>query len=350
MVGSVQYKYNGTEWILEGQTLRAKYTDPIINSTITSESEGTETSNQTEASYSFGDSFTNKVEIPLPKYPVNATNDTFELDLFEISYVEEIFNINIEDTLKITDGVTTIKVADTDDTVLVDGSNSVAGSITKNSETDANSVTTISYTVRLDLSKLSGDTVQVEYDTVLKDKAVIGSSGNSITNTLRYSTDPYGTSINTINVTNKIYTYALELINTNYFDSTIKIKGAKYELYKDEALTKKMGDLETNEEGYDVILGLEEGTYYLKQTDAGEIRLKDNGKEEKYRLNKDSIVAKVKIDGSTPGSQDGYYLVNVRSKIEGNLPFTGSTGVYLFTIIGLFVIISGAVYYYKKEK
>ena len=168
-----------------------------------------------------------------------------------------------------------------------------------------------------------------------------------ITNTLRYSTDPYGDSVNTINVTNKIYTYALELKNTNYYNNNVPVNSAKYELYKDERLTEKVCDLETDSNGYALHLGLEEGTYYLKQVDPG---YNDSNKKEQYRLNKDNVVAKIKIDGSTAGSQDGYYIVNIRSKIEGNLPFTGSTGVYFFTIIGLLVIIVGGVYYYKKQK
>ena len=346
MVGTVNLVANGTIYVRSRATISAKYTDPVINSTIT-DSGSTESSSLTEASYSFGDSFTNKVEIPLPSYPVNATNDTFELDLFEISYVEEIFNIDIEDSLRITDGISTIKVDDNNKTALVDNNNAPAGSITKNKETDENNVTTVSYTVRLDLSKLKGDTVEVQYDTVLKDQAKIGSSGNLITNTLRYSTDPYGDSVNTINVTNKIYTYALELKNTNYYNNNVPVNSAKYELYKDEALKEKVCDLETDSNGYALHLGLEEGTYYLKQVDPG---YNDSNKKEQYRLNKDNVVAKIKIDGSTAGSQDGYYIVNIRSKIEGNLPFTGSTGVYFFTIIGLLVIIVGGVYYYKKQK
>ena len=346
MVGSVNLVADGNLWVRNGSIISAKYTDPVINSTI-KPTGSTDSSALTEASYSFGDSFTNKVEIPLPSYPVNATNDTFELDLFEISYVEEIFNIDIEDSLRITDGVSTIKVDDSNKTALVDNNNAPAGSITKNKETDANNVTTVSYTVRLDLSKLKGDTIEVQYDTVLKDQAKIGSSGNLITNTLRYSTDPYGDSVNTINVTNKIYTYALELKNTNYYNNNVPVNSAKYELYKDEALKEKVCDLETDSNGYALHLGLEEGTYYLKQVDPG---YNDSNKKEQYRLNKDNVVAKIKIDGSTAGSQDGYYIVNIRSKIEGNLPFTGSTGVYFFTIIGLLVIIVGGVYYYKKQK
>ena len=345
MIGSVNRVANGSEWDIESPRISAKYTDPVINSTITPTG-STESSSLTEASYSFGDSFTNKVEIPLPSYPVNATNDTFELDLFEISYVEEIFNIDIEDSLKITDGISTIKVS-ANNTTLVDNNNAIAGSITKNKETDANNVTTVSYTVRLDLSKLKGDKVDVQYDTVLKDQAKIGSEGNLITNTLRYSTDPYGDSINTINVTNKIYTYALELKNTNFYNNNVPVNSAKYELYKDEALKEKVCDLVTDNNGYALHLGLEEGTYYLKQVDPG---YNDSSKKEQYRLNKDNVVAKIKIDGSTQGSKDGYYIVNIRSKIENNLPFTGSTGVYFFTIIGLLVIIVGGVYYYKKQK
>lgn len=346
MIASVNYEKDGTNWKTGTVNIKAKYTDPIINSTIGNK-DSSESSKEKEASYSFGDSFTNKVEIPLPNYPVNATNNTFELDLFEISYVEEIFKIDIEDSLKITDGRTTIKVSDTNKNELVDEVNSKSGTITKNSSTDENNITTVSYTVRLDLSKLSGDAVNIEYDTVLKDKAVIGSNGNLITNTLRYSSDPYGTNINTVNVTNKIYTYALELKNTNFYDSSVPVQSAKYELYKDEELKNKVCDLVTDSNGYALHLGLEDGTYYLKQVDPG---YNDSNKKVEYRLNKENTVAKIKIDGSTPGSKDGYYIINVRSKIDGSLPFTGSTGVYFFTIIGLAIIIVGAIYYYKKQK
>lgn len=354
MVGNIVADYNESTstWDIVNQQIAAKYTDPGMSSTIVDNPtpEGSESSEHTEASYSFGDKFSNVVDIPLPNYPTNATNDTFELDLFEITYVEENFEINIEESLKITDGTSNIKVSSNNNNVLINQNNDVAGSITKNSQTDENNTKTVSYTVRLDLSKLSGTSVKVQYDTILKENATIGSSGNTITNTLRYSTDPYGTAINTIKVTNKIYTYALELYHSNYYDHSVPISNSKFELYKDEALTKKIGELTTDEQGKSYHLGLEEGTYYLKQITAGNVRLRENGKEESYRLNKENIVAKIHVDGAVPGSKDGYYLVEVRSKLTGNLPFTGGEGVAFFTILGLFIIIVGSVYYYKKEK
>ena len=126
-------------------------------------------------------------------------------------------------------------------------------------------------------------------------------------------------------------------------DKSKVLSGVKFEVYSDASLTKKLGEMTTDSTGRGRLPGLAEGTYYLKQVSTA------SG----YTLPKDAITIKVKLEGSTPSSVEGYYEAEVAAFEAGTLPFTGGPGTILYTVIGMITIVSAIllfVLYARKKK
>lgn len=205
------------------------------------------------------------------------------------------------------------------------------------------------------LDKISGDTtITITYSAVLNENAKIGGDGNK--NTL-----DYGDSSKVESGEVKVYTYSFDLVKTDK-DKKL-LTGAEFELYSDQALTKKILFIKngttyrvakTGETGADgtisidsaekvVISGLGNGTYYLKETKA------PNG----YKL---LLSAKdITIDGQNIGATftgDTYESggVHVTNEPGTTLPGTGGTGTTVFYVLGSALMLGAVVLYITKKR
>ena len=149
-------------------------------------------------------------------------------------------------------------------------------------------------------------------------------------------------------VTNPIYAYTYKLqLNKNVLgDPTKKLGGAVFEIYSDASLTKKVGSVTTDEEGFAEFSGLGEGKYYLKEVTA------PTG----YSLLKRPTEIEIKYDESLIDSETGEYcgpVVDIANQKISALPITGGMGTILYTLVGILFIGSagvGIIYYKNKNR
>ncbi len=121
-----------------------------------------------------------------------------------------------------------------------------------------------------------------------------------------------------------------------------KLNGAKFALYKDEALTDKVGE------------GLSFGaiepnrTYYLRETTA------PNGYKLLNRTLKVVVdkTGKITIDGYTIGYNNGINTVSIVNEPIDILPSTGGSGNIKYVVAGVIIIILGCLSYivYTRKK
>lgn len=104
-----------------------------------------------------------------------------------------------------------------------------------------------------------------------------------------------------------------------------------------EAIVAKV----TDANGIGRLAGVTAGTYYLKETKA----------PVGYRMLDDALQVKVKVEGSTAASTEGYYKAEISNTKNGILPFTGGNGLLIYSIFGIIVIgIAGYLIIEKQKK
>lgn len=254
------------------------------------------------------------------------------------------------------------------------------------------------FTVKIDsdfAKANAGKAIIVTYTAELNEGAVIGGSGNPNEVTVEYSNNPYwdGTGEPTTNETTKdtvvVFTFQGNGTKVDGANENV-LGGAEFELYTSEAMNDesriyvKSGEqdgiyITTKEEtetkitsiskdenkGKFVIKGLEEGTYFLKETKApdGYNLLKNpiklvvtpvydedaNGKPIIKILNVSFVDSPAELIGTSPA--DGTFDYKVKNTSGPILPETGGIGTYLFTFGGLILMIAAAVLLiYSKKK
>ena len=322
MVGNIIPTANGNDWTINDATIVAKVANASVTKSVGSigHSDGT---------YGVGKEFSYFLVGGVPQYPTNATNKVY----------------TIKDTLGAgldLSGVSSIIVKDGDVTLTTKSDGTVVNAA-------GTTVATITIsgknlTIAFNVDYVTSTTVTVEYKAKLNNSAVLGDEGNLNSATLTYSNEPYGTATVTSNVTQaSVFTYGIEVLIYANGDKSKVLSGVKFEVYSDASLTNKLGELTTDGTGRGRLPGFAEGTYYLKQVSTA------SG----YTLPKDAITIKVKLEGSTPGSVEGYYEAEVAAFEAGTLPFTGGPGTILYTVIGMITVVSAIllfVLYTRKKK
>ncbi|MEE0014455.1 MAG: isopeptide-forming domain-containing fimbrial protein [Bacilli bacterium] len=322
MVGNIIPTANGNDWTINDATIVAKVANASVVKSVGS-------IGHVDGTYDIGEEFSYFLVGGVPQYPTNATNKVYTmkdiigpgLDFLAIS------------SFVVKDGETSLLI-NSDGTVVNAAGNTVA-TITISGK---------NLTIAFNVDYVTSTTVTVEYKAKLNNSAVLGDTGNLNSATLTYSNDPYGTGTITSNVAQtSVFTYGVEVLIYANGDKSKVLSGVKFEVYSDASLTKKLGEMTTDSTGRGRLPGLAEGTYYLKQVSTA------SG----YTLPKDAITIKVKLEGSTPGSVDGYYEAEVAAFEAGTLPFTGGPGTILYTVIGMITIVSAIllfVLYARKKK
>lgn len=314
-------------------------------------------------SVNIGDIVNYKVTIkPIPAYegnhPVLKVEDTLSTGL---TYVDDDKN-----PLKVTINRKTLNEG-TDYTLEVIGQK-----ITVNFVVNGN------YT----LNKYEGQEAVISYAARLNDKAGINEAGNNNDAKLTYTKDSKVTGKDE-NIEKKTYTYTFDIdgtasgsltknILTKYGEEKgekqekLPLKDAEFTLYKDAGCTEIYsnpvfsGIVKSDKDGQLTMTGLAAGTYYLKETKAPEdytlnthvfeivITAKykeDDGQLEKWTVTIDDQATNTFVvtnNGVTTNAKD-----EINGKVEetgiqntklSELPSTGGTGTYIFTVLGVMVM------------
>ena len=200
------------------------------------------------------------------------------------------------------------------------------------------------------------DKIIVYYTAMLNRNAVINGSGNDNTAWLTFGE---GNESNEDTVTT--YTYGIDIVKT---DSANKlIDGAKFKVYDaatggNEVAVVLMDDGVTyrraraDETGVDIIVtngkvrvvGFDNGTYYLEETEAPDGYNKLSARQ-KFIISDGNLDAT--FNGEIYSTGSGVHVVN---KTGSMLPETGGLGTVLFTVLGSCTVLgTGAVLVTKKR-
>lgn len=322
MVGNIIPTANGNDWTINDATIVAKVANASVVKSVGS-------IGHVDGTYDIGEEFSYFLVGGVPQYPTNATNKVYTMK----DIIGDGLDFLAISNFVVKDGETSLLV-NSDGTVVNAAGNTVA-TITISGK---------NLTIAFNVDYVTSTTVTVEYKAKLNNSAVLGDTGNLNSATLTYSNDPYGTGTITSNVTQtSVFTYGVEVLIYAHGDKSKVLSGVKFEVYSDASLTNKLGEITTDSTGRGRLPGLAEGTYYLKQVSTA------SG----YTLAKDAITIKVKLEGSTPGSAEGYYEAEVAAFEAGTLPFTGGPGTILYTVIGMITVVSAIllfVLYTRKKK
>ena len=322
MVGNIIPTANGNDWTINDATIVAKVANASVVKSVGSIEHVTGT-------YDIGEEFSYFLVGGVPQYPTNATNKVYTMK----DIIGAGLDFSAISNFVVKDGETSLLVKS--DGTVVNASGNTVATITISGK---------NLTIAFNVDYVTSTTVTVEYKAKLNNSAVLGDTGNLNSATLTYSNDPYGTGTITSNVAQtSVFTYGVEVLIYANGDKSKVLSGVKFEVYSDASLTNKLGEITTDSTGRGRLPGLAEGTYYLKQVSTA------SG----YTLAKDAIAIKVKLEGSTPGSVEGYYEAEVAAFEAGTLPFTGGPGTILYTVIGMITIVSAIllfVLYARKKK
>lgn len=322
MVGNIIPTANGNDWTINDATIVAKVASASVTKSVGS-------IGHVDGTYDIGKEFSYFLVGGVPQYPTNATNKVYTMK----DTIGAGLDFSAISSFVVKDGETSLLVK-SDGTVVNAAGNTVA-TITISGK---------NLTIAFNVDYITSTTVTVEYKAKLNSNAVLGDTGNLNSATLTYSNDPYGTGTVTSNVTQtSVFTYGVEVLIYANGDKSKVLSGVKFEVYSDASLTNKLGELTTDSTGRGRLPGIAEGTYYLKQVSTA------SG----YTLPKDAVTVKVKLEGSTPGTVEGYYEAEVAAFEAGTLPFTGGPGTILYTVIGMITVVSAVllfVLYARKKK
>ena len=242
-----------------------------------------------------------------------------------------------------------------------------------------------------------GDTITVVYTATLNKDAVIGMNPNTNKAEIEYSNDPNGTGTGKSNPSEAdVYTFNFKIFKQD--EKKSPLSGAKFELYHSktenneevidetrkislvketttdnsnlyrESPTSGAGTttiIESAADGYAQIKGLEEGTYFLHETEAptgynkliGDIKLiiQADFDETTGVLNSFSVKYTYGTEEEqtvTVKNKDDFAIIPITNKTGTELPSTGSKGAFIVTLAGILLFGGLAVSsaYSKKKK
>ena len=266
----------------------------------------------------------------------------------------------------------------------VEDSISVPTGFTHSVIKNADGTTTITVTNAniLDDGVVAGATLTVTYQATLNSEAVIGSAGNPNTVKLEYSNDPNWNGEPTEEPTKEtlpdtvvVFTFELDVTKKDG-DTKATLEGAEFKLQSDAtkkwavvengkltgwADTEDKGSVLTSDaSGLFKIIGLDQGTYYLKETKApaGYNLLKDpitieitatvTDKEDVQSL--DALTIKVGENTEAGDISTGIVATTVENNSGATLPETGGMGTTLFYVLGGILVLAAVVLLVTKKR
>lgn len=249
---------------------------------------------------------------------------------------------------------------------------------------------TVSFT---DLKTVSGVSrekyIIVEYTATLNQNAVVGLDGNPNVVYLEYSNKPDQSGSGDTDNTGKtpedkviVFTYELDTTKVDGQDNTKKLKGAEFKLHNadnkwaivgsDSKVTEwadaeEVGStLTSDENGLFKVIGLDDGTYYLKETKAptgynllsSEITVVITATTTNGQTWTDGTASSaltnlsVTADGTagTGDTSTGIAGITVANNKGNTLPETGGIGTTIFYVIGTVLVLGAAVLLVAKKR
>lgn len=313
---------------------------------------------------------------------VKDTNATIKADVPEIDKTVNDSDANIGDTVTFTltatmpsnlQGYETYKVIFHDtlsagldftegSVKVMIGEKDVTSSFTVAEE---NGTLTISCNNVLDeaVGATTSSQIVVTYNAVVDSDAIIGTEGNPNKVYLEYSNNPNaggdGDTGNTPEDEVEVYTWEIPVFK--YTGTDTPLAGAGFTLYKDENCTKAVNvtkdttvtdknvykvdpagtvtEIVTDETGKFEIEGLEQGTYYLKETTtpAG------------YNTC-DNVTVVIGENGVLTVGETTVTTVEILNQSGATLPETGGMGTTLFYIVGAAMVLAAVVLLVTKKR
>ena len=247
---------------------------------------------------------------------------------------------------------------------------------------DGNTIITVTNENILDNGVTAGSKITVTYTATLNSDAVVGSAGNPNTVKLEYSNDPNWNGEPSEEPTketpeDKVVVFTFELdVTKKDGDTKATLEGAEFKLQSDAtkkwavvengkltgwADTEDKGSVLTSDaSGLFKIIGLDQGTYYLKETKApaGYNLLKDpitieitatvTDKEDVQSL--DALTIKVGENTEAGDISTGIVATTVENNSGATLPETGGMGTTLFYVLGGILVLAAVVLLVTKRR
>lgn len=249
---------------------------------------------------------------------------------------------------------------------------------------------TVSFTDLKTVSGVSqGKYIIVEYTATLNQNAVVGLDGNPNTVYLEYSNQPdqsgSGDTDNTGNTPEDkviVFTYELDTTKVDGQDNTKKLEGAEFKLHNADnkwaivnSDSKVTGWADTEEGGSTLtsdvnglfkVIGLDDGTYYLKETKAptgynllsSEITVvitatTTNGQNWTDGQASSALTNLAVTADGTAGTGDtstGIAGITVANNKGSTLPETGGIGTTIFYVLGSVLVLAAAILLIAKKR
>ena len=229
----------------------------------------------------------------------------------------------------------------------------------------------------------------VEYTATLNQNAVVGLDGNPNTVDLEYSNKPDQSGSGDTNNTGKtpedkviVFTYELDTTKVDGQDNTKKLEGAEFKLHNAAgkwaivnndgkvtgwADTKEGGSTLTSDaNGLFKVIGLDDGTYYLKETKAptgynllsSEITVVITATTTNGQTWTDgqasSALTKLEVtsDGTagTGDTSTGIAGITIANNKGSTLPETGGMGTTIFYVLGTILVLGAAIVMITRKR
>lgn len=348
------------EWVLNTAAVTVKASEPTITKTV--KAPGTTTGKEKDNA-NIGDTVTFDIVADIPQFPAKAAAKNY--------VISDILPTGLtltDDSIQVLGVSTDASGSETP----INGSYEKSYSRPEGAVTDTNNATT--FTLTFDYAQIKTyQKVHIQYTATLNDKAVLGADGNPNTAYLDYSNNPYvATSWKTKTDSAIVYTYGLDISKVDKKNHETFLSGAEFELYASEeaaaagtnpikfikldgegvyrrALAAERGittltvDSREDTKGKLTLKGLDEGTWYLKETKA----------PDSYNLLASPVA--VAITDVKDGVLDGNVIVGDTEQSTGlvpltvendngfQLPVTGGIGTIMFTAVGMVLMCAAIV-------
>lgn len=287
------------------------------------------------------------------------------------------YTYNISDTmsqgLTFNNSVSNMKVK-VGDTVLIGTAGQGETDGTSGTNVPTLTYTANGFTLTFDMTKFQdqvGDAIVVTYDAIVNDNAVANVTSNSAT--LQYSNDPADQSSTATTPPEEVEVYSSSIVVDKYKDgdSTTKLANAKFILVKktttgeapNQTTTEsyykytaaangnpaavtwvsdktQATEVTTNGSGAASFPGLEDGTYYLRETQA----------PEGYNLLTSDVEVTIAhtTDQTTNKAVGVNHTESIANRTGSLLPATGGIGTIGLTVLGILAVVFGVCMKPKK--